>query len=116
VTYRRLQNDPQTTGNDAEVLAPSLEQADAIAKRLATVPEVSRTLTLDSFVPSDQDQKISALRDASKALGPVLNPPQLKPAPSDQDNVAAIRGTADALSQAAAGAKGDAADAARKLF
>jgi uncharacterized protein len=57
VTYRRLQNDPQTTGNDAEVLAPSLEQADAIAKRLATVPEVSRTLTLDSFVPSDQDQK-----------------------------------------------------------
>jgi len=61
-------------------------------------------------------KKISALRDASKALGPVLNPPQLKPAPSDQDNVAAIRGTADALSQAAAGAKGDAADAARKLF
>jgi uncharacterized protein len=115
VTYRRLQNDPQTTGNDAEVLAPSLEQADAIAKRLATVPEVSRTLTLDSFVPSDQDQKIAALQDASKALGPVLNPPQLKPAPSDQDNVAAIRGAADALSQAAVGAKGDVADAARKL-
>jgi len=25
MTYRELQNDPETSGNDAEVLAPSLE-------------------------------------------------------------------------------------------
>ena len=51
VTYRELQSDPQTSGNDAEVLAPSLEQADATAKRLAALPEVSRVLTLSSFIP-----------------------------------------------------------------
>ena len=57
LTYRELQRDPQTSGNDAEVLAPSLEQADATAKRLAALPEVSRALTLSSFDPADQDRR-----------------------------------------------------------
>jgi hypothetical protein len=115
VTYRQLQTDPQTTGNDAEVLAPSLEQADTIAKRLATVPEVSRVLTLSNFVSNDQEQKIAALRDASRALGPVLNPPRRQPAPSDQDDVAAIRSAAQALLRTAAGANGSVADDAREV-
>jgi uncharacterized protein len=115
VTYRRLQADPQTGGNDAEVLAPSLERADAAAKRLAAVPEVSRVLTLSSFVPGDQEQKIAALRAGSRNLGPALNPRHQQPAPSDQDNVAAIRSTADALSKAAGDAKSANADAARHV-
>jgi hopanoid biosynthesis associated RND transporter like protein HpnN len=115
VTYRQLQSDPQTSGNDAEILAPSLEQADAIAKRLATVPEVSRALTLNSFVPGDQQQKIAALQAAWQDLGPALNPPGVQPAPDDQQNVAAIRGAALALSRAAAGAKGSVADDARDV-
>jgi len=64
VTYRQLQSDPQTSGNDAEVLAPSLLQADATAKRLAALPEVSRVMTLSRFIPGDQDQKIVALKSA----------------------------------------------------
>ena len=115
VTYRQLQSDPQTSGNDAEVLAPSLEQADAIAKRLATVPEVSRALTLNSLVPGDQQQKIAALQAAWQDLGPALNPPGVQPAPDDQENVAAIRGAALALSRATAGAKGSVADDARDV-
>jgi predicted RND superfamily exporter protein len=53
VTYRELQNDPETSGNDVEVLAPSLETADEMAKRLAALPEVSRTLTLGGLIPAD---------------------------------------------------------------
>jgi hypothetical protein len=53
-------------------LAPSLGQADAIAKRFATIPEVSRVLTLTNFTPSDQQRKIAALHAASQALGPAL--------------------------------------------
>src|SRR5947209_3285895 len=68
VTYRQLQSDPQTSGNDAEVLAPSLEQADVIAKRLAALPEVSRALTLSSFIPAEQEQKIAALKAHSQPL------------------------------------------------
>ena len=115
VTYRQLQNDPETSGNDAEVLAPSLEQADAIAKRLAALPEVSRVLTLSNFVPSDQNQKIATLKNASRSLGAALNPPRKAPAPSDEENVAAIQGAADALAKAAGDQKGSTADAARNV-
>jgi uncharacterized protein len=115
VTYRQLQSDPEASGNDAEVVARSLEQADVIAKRLATVPEVSRVLTLSNFVPGDQQQKIAVLHAASQALGPVLNPSGRQPAPGDQENVAAIRGAAEALSRAAAGANGSVADDAREV-
>jgi hopanoid biosynthesis associated RND transporter like protein HpnN len=115
VTYRQLQSDPQTSGNDAEVLAPSLEAADAIAKRLSALPEVSRTLTLSSFIPFDQEQKIAALKAASRPLGPALNPPRQQPAPTDQENVAAIQSASEALSRAVARANGAEADAARHV-
>jgi uncharacterized protein len=115
VVYRELQSDPETTGNDAEVLAPSLERADATAKRLAALPEVSRTLTLSSFIPADQDQKIAALRDASQRLGTALNPAKVQPAPSDQEIIAALQSTAEDLSKAAGNETGPAAESARHV-
>jgi hopanoid biosynthesis associated RND transporter like protein HpnN len=114
-TYRELQNDPQTSGNDAEILAPSLERADAIAKRLAALPEVSRSLTLSSFIPADQDQKIATLRGAAQRLGPVLNPTDVDPAPGDQEVVAALQTTADDLAKAAGKQTGAAAESARHV-
>ncbi len=115
VTFRQLQSEPQTSGNDAEILAPSLDQADQIAKRLTSIPEVAQVLTLTNFIPADQDQKIAALHAAAKALDPALHPRRRPAPPSDQDDVAAIRRAADSLDQAAAGAKGSAADDARSL-
>jgi uncharacterized protein len=115
VTYRQLQNDPETSGNDAEVLAPSLAQADATAKRLAGLPEVARTLTLSNFIPADQDEKIAALKAASQGLGTALRPQRQQPAPSDQEVVAAIRSTAEQLSSAAGQAKGPGAESARRV-
>ncbi len=115
VTYRQLQSEPQTSGNDAEILAPSLDQADQIAKRLSSIPEVSQVLTLTNFIPADQEQKIAALHAAGHALGPALNPRRRPAPPSDQEDVASIRHAADALDQAAAGAHGSAADDARSL-
>ncbi|HTB01466.1 MAG TPA: MMPL family transporter [Bradyrhizobium sp.] len=115
VTYRQLQNDPATSGNGAEILAPSLERANAAAKRLAALPQVSRTLTLSSLIPADQREKIAALRGASQRLGPALNPPARQPAPSDQDNVGAIQHAADVLSAIAGNQSGPAADSARHV-
>jgi hopanoid biosynthesis associated RND transporter like protein HpnN len=114
-TYRELQSDPQTSGNSAEVLAPSLEQANAVAKRLAALPEVSRVLTLSSFIPSDQEQKIAALKAASQRLGAALNPPRQQPAPTDQDNVAAIQNAAEDLSRASGRANSAEAETARRV-
>jgi hopanoid biosynthesis associated RND transporter like protein HpnN len=115
VTFRRLQADPQTSGDDAEILAPSLGRADTIAKHLSTIPEVARALTLSSLVPSDQEQKIAALHIASRSVGRALNPGRQQPAPSDQENVEAIRSAAQALSKAAGDTKDTGADAARQV-
>jgi len=115
VTYRELQNDPETSGNAAEALTPSLEKANETARRLAALPEVSRTLTLSSLIPTDQGEKIAALKATAQRLGRALNPPQTRPAPTDQENIAAIQGAADALSGAAGNASGAGAEAARHV-
>jgi hopanoid biosynthesis associated RND transporter like protein HpnN len=115
VTYRELQKNPETSGNDAEVLAPNLDQADATAKRLAALPGVSRTLTLSSFIPTDQDQKIAAIKSASQGLGSALNPKQQQPAPSDQDLVTAMRATSADLLKASGTTTGSSADSARHV-
>jgi hopanoid biosynthesis associated RND transporter like protein HpnN len=115
VTYRELQNDPETGGTDAEIVTPSLEQADTTAKRLAALPEVSRILTLNSFIPADQDQKIAALKQALQRLGPALNPPRMLAPPTDQENITAIQNAAEGLSRAAGNEAGPAAEAARHV-
>ena len=115
VTYRKLQSDPQTSGNDAEILTPSLEQADATAKRLDALPEVSRVLTLSHLIPGDQHEKIDALHDAAQRLGTARHPQRKQPAPTDQDNVAAIQRAAADLAQAARGKTGANADATRHV-
>jgi hopanoid biosynthesis associated RND transporter like protein HpnN len=115
VTFRQLQTDPETSASDAELLAPSIEQADAAAKRLAALPQVSRTFTLSSFVPGDQNEKIAQLKAASDRLGETLNPARRLPAPDDHAVVDAIRQAATALSEAAGHEKGASADAARTL-
>jgi hopanoid biosynthesis associated RND transporter like protein HpnN len=115
VTYRELQRSPETSGNDAEVLAPNLDQADVTAKRLAALPEVSRALTLSSFIPADQDQKITAINSVSQGLGSALNPKQQQPAPSDQDLVTAMRATSADLLKAAGTTSGPGADSARHV-
>jgi hopanoid biosynthesis associated RND transporter like protein HpnN len=115
VTYRELQNDPETSGNDAEILTPSLERADATAKRLAALPEVSRTLTLSSFIPADQNQKIAALRDASQRLSTPLNPTEVQPGPGDREVIAALKSTAEDLFKAASNETGPVAESARNV-
>ena len=114
VTYRELQGDPETSASDAEVLAPNLEKANDIARHLATLPEVSRALTLSSFIPDDQDEKITAIRALASRVSVGLNPSR-EPAPLDGDTVAAIRKTAAELSRIAGGEAGPGAELARSV-
>jgi uncharacterized protein len=115
-TYLQLAKDPQMSVHSAEVLAPSLDLAVEKAKKLATLPEVARVMTLDSFVPADQDAKLSLIQNAQKALQAQLNPTSLRPAPSDAEVVTALKNGAQNLRLAAdrAGA-GVGVDAARRL-
>src|SRR6202012_3354063 len=55
-TIRELSKDPNAGVNAAQVLVGSPQQAAAVAKTLAALPEVASTRTIDSFVPGDQDR------------------------------------------------------------
>src|SRR5260370_22471370 len=113
-TYRDLRRDPAAGGSALAILAPWLAVARDMADRLAKVPEVSRVMTLESFIPGDQETKLAAIQKAAKTLDPVLAQAAHAP-PSDEDNVAALRVGADALIQTAGKDTGPGADAARHL-
>jgi uncharacterized protein len=113
-TYRELQSNPETSGNDAEILARSLDQANDTAQRLAAIPEVSRVLTISSLIPIDQDRKIATIGAASKDLTAALDAPR-QPAPTDLEVIAAIREAAAALLQVAGSAAGPSAESARHV-
>ena len=83
-TLLDLMRDPDTTPNTLDVLAPSVSDAVAFAQRAERLPEVDHAITLASFVPGQQDEKLAALGDAALLLDPVLNPGVVAPSPSDR--------------------------------
>lgn len=84
-TALELIGNPDTTPFTIQVLEPSLAEARRLAATLATLPEVRRALTLASFVPEDQDEKLDILADAALLLGPSLSPPEVASPPSAAD-------------------------------
>ena len=114
-TFLELRKDPRTGANAIDVMAPNLDAAGKAGQRVATLPEVSATTTLSSFVPTDQAGKLAVIRQMAGKLQPALNPPQTKAPPSDRQNVAALLSTAATLRQLAATHPGPGADAASRL-
>jgi uncharacterized protein len=113
--YLELRNDPQVTTRSADVVAPNLARADAVAQEMARLPQVSQTRTLSSLVPTDQDAKLKLIRDGAKAIDQSLNPKELEPSPSDKDVVDDLNLTAVDLNKAAASENGTGAAAAKRL-
>jgi hypothetical protein len=109
-----LMADPTTTPYVIEILTPSPDAAGNLADKIAALPEVQQTLTVNDFIPDDQDEKIAILADAKTLLGPTLSPREIKPPPSDAENLAAI-GAASRQMAAIAGKDPAAARLAKAL-
>jgi hypothetical protein len=92
-TLLDLQNDPATAPFSADMLAPSAEAADALASRLSALPPVGDVVTLDTFIPKDQDKKLAILSDLGFFLLPAFE--QTRPAPPP--DAAQVRGSAEAF-------------------
>jgi uncharacterized protein len=108
-TLRDLTADPDWTPNSIAVLAPSLAAAESIERQLATLPEVARVVTLRSFVPADQAEKLAIIQAAAARLAPVLQAQPVAP-PSDEQLRESLVATAAALRRIAEyGAAGNAA-------
>ncbi len=71
-TLNKLLDNPQTNPFYADVLAPDLPAAAALAQKLAALPEVAGVISGATFVPADQQQKLAMLNQAQSILAPTL--------------------------------------------
>jgi hopanoid biosynthesis associated RND transporter like protein HpnN len=101
MTFQSLQTDPENSPNVIDILAPSLVEADRIAQHLATNPLVGRTVTLSSFVPTAQDEKLDLIESLAWSIGPLLQSSEAEPL-SASERVQALEGLRSTLAEALA--------------
>jgi len=97
--FHDLLSEAGTSPWHVNVVAPDLAEADRIATELTALPEVDYAVTLSSYVPEDQDEKLEILTDVSLMLIPSDGEPgqgaaQLPPA----EQIAALKDLHDFLS------------------
>jgi hypothetical protein len=114
-TFLDLRKDPNTGANAVDVMTNSDADARRIADKLEKLPEVLRVQWLESFVPDDQPAKLKLIAQGAKVLGPALNPDSIDAAPSDQENVDALKSTVDSLRRNAGDGQSPGAVTARRL-
>ncbi|QDI82052.1 hopanoid biosynthesis-associated RND transporter HpnN [Methylorubrum populi] len=112
-TYLDLIKDPATSPNSIDVLAPNVEAVPALSERLLKLDSVAKVISIDTFVPRDQDQKLATIQETAQLLAPALNPARKPPPPTDAENVKALKDTAAALKTIASGDAAGAKAAAR---
>jgi uncharacterized protein len=100
-TLGDLFQDPDTSPNTIDVLAPNLAAADQLAARIARQPLVGNAFTLTTFIPEDQAAKLAIIQDTAFLMDATINPVAVKPAPSDSETVAALASAAKELKAAA---------------
>src|SRR5262249_42864636 len=101
VTLLDLMKVPDTSPNTIDVLKSDLAQASATAEELRQLPQVGRVLTLQSFVPEDQDAKLALIEDASFFLQNTLSPHEIDAEPPLAETQAVIGKLVLELSDAA---------------
>lgn len=70
-TFLDLEKNPRTSANTINVLAADLNRAREIAERLRSLPEVGDVITLQSFVPEQQDTKLDMIDEMAFFLGSI---------------------------------------------
>jgi len=110
-----LMKNPQTSPNTINVPAVTLAGADALAARISQAPLVEQAITLSSFIPGEQPQKLALIADADNLLDATINPFDIAAPPGPADDLAAMRATAAKLRAAAASGQDAPARAARRL-
>jgi len=85
-----LMDDPLRTPNTLTVMAKDADEADHLAGELAELPEVRNVITLDSFVPEDQEEKVFLIEDAAFLLDATINPFDFPPEIDDPSTVTAL--------------------------
>ena len=86
-TFLDLLEDSQTTPYTISVLTESLNEAELLATRLKQLPEVDKTVTLASYVPSDQEEKLAIIEEMNLVLQPLTMPIEPVKAPTQVEQM-----------------------------
>ncbi|MDE2574031.1 MAG: MMPL family transporter [Rhodospirillales bacterium] len=73
-TLHDLMGSPLTNPYSVDILAPSQAAADALAAKLAALPQIGDVITLSSFIPQHETEKLALLGDAANLLAATLAP------------------------------------------
>ncbi|MGC2200655.1 MAG: MMPL family transporter [Stellaceae bacterium] len=84
-TLYDLGDSPVTNPFTVDILAPNPAAAADLAEKLRKLPLVSGVLSINSFVPEDQKQKLALISDAATLIGPSLTPIDTPPPPTVEE-------------------------------
>jgi uncharacterized protein len=73
-TLRDLINNPITNPYTIDVLTPDAKAAQVLGDKLDPLSTVAGVISINSFVPADQQQKLALIADADTILAPTLAP------------------------------------------
>lgn len=114
--FFQLIEDETTSPYQIQVLAAGREQAQSEAARLKALDVVDKVVTLESFVPENQEAKLEVIDATSIFMLPVFLNRGLAEPPEDEENAATIRAfRASVVSLAEARPDLEATHAARRL-
>jgi hypothetical protein len=113
-TFLDLRTDPNVGVNSINVIVPNADAIDAVADKLRKIPEVDHVMSVRDLVPADQDRKLGLIKGLARQLQTPLQTEEVAP-PTDEQNIAALKASADSLTKLAAKANGRGADAANRL-
>lgn len=103
-TFIDLMKDPDTTPYTIEILAPNLDAAQNKAQELDHLDVVDRAMTLASFVPEDEEQKLSIISQMSLLQGTLGGYGAARKPPTTTEQIAAFDTFVQKLKAGAAGA------------
>ena len=78
-TFRDLLEDRGRAPWSVSVVTPDLESAERLAEQIRGLPTVDRVVTVSSYIPRAQGEKLSLIEDAAMMLAPVLEEPLQEP-------------------------------------
>lgn len=88
-TIRELLADSSASNLTINILRNNLDEAEALAKQLRALPQVDRAVTLNNYVPTNQEEKLDMIAGASLFMQPILMRTP-KPAPSTAEITTAL--------------------------
>ena len=91
IAFRELLAQSRNSPWTLTVLAATREDAARYADRLSELEPVEMSVTLDTFVPTDQDEKLSIIEEIGLIVGPELLQNNSGSEPSTAEQIAAIQ-------------------------